>query len=43
MQPEVETRKNELKDICVKLKEIKLYAFGSVISDNKFGENSDNV
>jgi predicted nucleotidyltransferase len=41
MQPIVENRKNELKDICENLKIKKLYAFGSVVSDDKFGENSD--
>lgn len=41
MQPIIENRKNELKDICRKLKVKKLYAFGSVVSDDKFHENSD--
>lgn len=40
MQPIIETRKQDLKDICRKLKIKKLYTFGSVNSSH-FSEKSD--
>ncbi len=41
MQPIIENRKEEIKDLCRKLKIKKLYAFGSVVSKNTFTDNSD--
>lgn len=41
MQPIIEQRKEELKNICVRLKIRRLYAFGSAVSSDKFKENSD--
>jgi predicted nucleotidyltransferase len=41
MQPIIENRKEEIKDLCRKLKIKKLYAFGSVVSKNTFADNSD--
>ena len=40
MQAILENRKDDLKSICQTLKVKRLYAFGSVLSDN-FQENSD--
>ena len=40
MQAILENRKDDLKNICQSLKVKRLYAFGSVLSDN-FQENSD--
>ncbi len=37
----IEERKDELKDICEKLKIKRLYAFGSAVTADRFGENSD--
>ncbi len=41
MQPILEQRKEDLKNICERLKVIRLYAFGSVVTADKFGEHSD--
>jgi len=41
MQAIIEQRKEELINICEKLKIKSLYAFGSAVSDDKFSENSD--
>jgi uncharacterized protein len=41
MQPIIEKRKQELKDICKKLKIKRLYAYGSAVTSDKFRENSD--
>jgi len=40
MQNILETRKEDLKDLCKLLKVKRLYAFGSVVSD-KFRDDSD--
>jgi len=40
MQKILDIRLNELKDLCKELKVKRLYAFGSVVSDN-FNEKSD--
>ena len=41
MQLIIEKRKEELKEICEKLKIRRLYAFGSAVTSEKFKENSD--
>ncbi|MBE0663711.1 MAG: nucleotidyltransferase domain-containing protein [Bacteroidales bacterium] len=41
MQPILEKRKEELKNICEELKIRRLYAFGSAVTADKFRENSD--
>jgi predicted nucleotidyltransferase len=41
MQPIIEQRKEELKNICEKLKVRRLYAFGSAVTADKFREDSD--
>lgn len=41
MQPIIENKKEELKDICIKLKIKKLYAYGSAVTSDNFRENSD--
>jgi len=41
MQPIIEQRKEELRNICEKLKIRRLYAFGSAVTSDKFRENSD--
>lgn len=41
MQPIIEKRREELKDICKQLKIKRLYAFGSAVSSDRFGQNSD--
>lgn len=41
MQLIIEQRKEELKDLCKKLKIKRLYVFGSSATSNKFKENSD--
>jgi uncharacterized protein len=41
MQPILELRKEEIKNICERLKIRRLYAFGSAVSADKFRENSD--
>ncbi len=41
MQPIVKQQHKELKEICAMLKVKKLYAFGSVVTDDNFRENSD--
>jgi uncharacterized protein len=41
MQPIIEKRKEELKNICKKLKIKRLYAYGSAVTSDKFRENSD--
>jgi uncharacterized protein len=41
MQPIIEQRKEELKNICEKLKIRRLYAFGSAVTVDKFKEDSD--
>lgn len=41
MQPIIEQRKEELRNICEKLKISRLYAFGSAVTSDKFRENSD--
>jgi uncharacterized protein len=40
MQPIIEKRKEDLKNICKALNIKRLYAFGSVVTD-RFNENSD--
>lgn len=41
MQALIEKRKEELTNICKMLGISRLYAFGSVVTPDKFGENSD--
>lgn len=41
MQAIIEQRKEELKNICEKLKIRRLYAFGSAVTVDRFKENSD--
>ncbi|MFW6222576.1 MAG: nucleotidyltransferase family protein [Bacteroidota bacterium] len=41
MQQIIEQRKEELKNICERLKIRRLYAFGSAVTSDKFRENSD--
>lgn len=41
MQPIIEQRKEELKNICEKLKVRRLYAFGSAVTVDKFRVDSD--
>jgi uncharacterized protein len=41
MQPILEKRKEELKNICEELKIRRLYAFGSAATADGFNENSD--
>lgn len=41
MQKILEQRIEEVKKLCQKLKIIRLYAFGSVVSTENFTENSD--
>jgi len=41
MQPVIEQRKEELRNICERLKIRRLYAFGSAVTSDKFSENSD--
>jgi uncharacterized protein len=41
MQQIIEQRKQELKNICEKLKIKRLYAFGSVVTADKFSKKSD--
>jgi uncharacterized protein len=41
MQPIIERKKEELKEICKKLNIKRLYAYGSAVTSDKFRENSD--
>ncbi|MCC5928658.1 MAG: nucleotidyltransferase domain-containing protein [Cyclobacteriaceae bacterium] len=41
MHPLIEERKEELKNICKRLKIRRLYVFGSVVTSDNFCENSD--
>lgn len=41
MQPIVEQHKKTLRNICEKLKVKRLYAYGSVVSSDRFHEHSD--
>lgn len=41
MQPIIEQRKEDLRNFCERFKIRRLYVFGSVVTSDKFRENSD--